>query len=42
MKMFFFIQVGKSSGEIGGIDEPFLNGTNGSSESYSVLATILP
>lgn len=36
-----FGKVGKSSGEIGGVDEPLLNGGN-SSENYSVLAAILP
>ncbi|KAF2288046.1 hypothetical protein GH714_004076 [Hevea brasiliensis] len=34
-------KVGKSSGEIGGAEEPLLNGGT-SSENYSVLAAILP
>ncbi|KAG6715067.1 D-xylose-proton symporter-like 2 isoform X1 [Carya illinoinensis] len=34
-------KVGKSSGEIGGAEEPLLNGVH-SSERYSVLAAILP
>ncbi|KAB1205533.1 D-xylose-proton symporter-like 2 [Morella rubra] len=34
-------KVGKSSGEIGGADEPLLNGLHGS-ENYSVLSAILP
>ncbi|KAE8077300.1 hypothetical protein FH972_015872 [Carpinus fangiana] len=34
-------KVGKSSGEIGGVEEPLINGLHGS-ENYSVLAAIFP
>ncbi|KDP21779.1 hypothetical protein JCGZ_00566 [Jatropha curcas] len=36
-----FGKVGKSSGEIDGVEEPLLNGEN-SSENYSIAAAILP
>ncbi|XP_075648738.1 D-xylose-proton symporter-like 2 [Castanea sativa] len=35
-------KVGKSSGEIGGVEEPLINGGVHGSENYSVVAAILP
>ncbi|KAK4572301.1 hypothetical protein RGQ29_030651 [Quercus rubra] len=35
-------KVGKSSGEIGGVEEPLINGGVHASENYSVVAAILP